>query len=77
MRVEAVFFDLFDTLLLLARAQKAVFIGDMLDLDIIGPKRVGIKTILIERRPMQDHAEAKPDKVVKSLTELLGILDDC
>jgi FMN phosphatase YigB (HAD superfamily) len=49
----------------------------MLDLDIIGPKKVGIKTILIERRPMQDHAEAKPDKVVKSLTELLGILDDC
>jgi FMN phosphatase YigB (HAD superfamily) len=49
----------------------------MLDLDIIGPKRVGIKTILIERRSMQDHAEAKPDKVVKSLTELLGILDDC
>jgi FMN phosphatase YigB (HAD superfamily) len=49
----------------------------MLDLDIIGPKKVGMKTILIERRPMQDHAEVKPDKVVKSLTKLLDILDDC
>lgn len=56
---------------------KAVFIGDMLDLDIIGPKKVGMKTILIERRPMRDHAEVKPDEVVKSLTELLNILDDC
>jgi HAD superfamily hydrolase (TIGR01549 family) len=55
---------------------KAVFIGDMMDLDIVGPKRVGMKTILIERRPIQDHSEAKPDKIVKSLTELLGILDD-
>lgn len=56
---------------------KAVFVGDMLDLDIIGPKNVGMKTILIERRPMEDHVEVKPDKVVKSLTELLNILDDC
>ena len=56
---------------------KAVFIGDMLDLDIIGPRNVGMKTILIERRPSEAHVEVKPDKVVKSLTELLDILDDC
>lgn len=56
---------------------KTVFVGDMLDLDIIGPKKVGMKTILIERKPMEDYVEAKPDKVVKSLSELLTILDDC
>jgi HAD superfamily hydrolase (TIGR01549 family) len=56
---------------------KAVFVGDMLDLDIKGPKNVGMKTILIERRPLEDHVAVKPDKVVKSLTELLSILDDC
>jgi len=56
---------------------KAVFVGDMLDLDIIGPKNVGMKTILIERRPIEDHVKVKPDKVVKSLTELLNILEDC
>ena len=56
---------------------RAVFVGDMLDLDIIGPKNIGMKTILIQRRPMEDHVEAKPDKVVKSLTELLNILEDC
>jgi HAD superfamily hydrolase (TIGR01549 family) len=56
---------------------KAVFIGDMLDLDIIGPRNVGMKTILIERRPSEAHVEVRPDKVVKSLTELLDVLDDC
>jgi len=28
---------------------KAVFVGDMLDLDVIGPKKVGMKTILIAK----------------------------
>jgi HAD superfamily hydrolase (TIGR01549 family) len=56
---------------------KAVFIGDMLDLDIIGPRNVGMKTILIERRFSEDHVEVKPDKVVKSLVELFDVLDDC
>jgi len=59
------------------RPSEAVFIGDMLDLDIIGPKKVGMKTILIERRPMQDHSKVKPDKTVKRLTELLSVLDEC
>ena len=58
-------------------SSKAVFVGDMLDLDIIGPKNVGMKTILIQRRPMKDLVEVKPDKVVKSLTELLNVLEDC
>ena len=58
-------------------ASRTVFIGDMLDLDIIGPKKVGMKTILIERRVGQNHSEAKPDKVIKGLAELLNILDDC
>ncbi len=56
---------------------KAVFVGDMLDLDTIGPKNVGMKNVLIERRPIENHVEVKPDKVIKSLTELLNILEDC
>jgi HAD superfamily hydrolase (TIGR01549 family) len=55
---------------------KAVFVGDMLDLDIKGPKNVGMKTILIERRPTEDHVAIEPDKVIRNLTELLSILDD-
>jgi HAD superfamily hydrolase (TIGR01549 family) len=56
---------------------KAAFIGDMLDLDIAGPKKVGMKTILIERRSMQGCSEVKPDKIIKSLTELLSVIDEC
>jgi HAD superfamily hydrolase (TIGR01549 family) len=58
-------------------ASRAVFIGDMLDLDIMGPKKVGMKTILIERKTQYEPSEVKPDKIIKSLTELLDILDDC
>jgi putative hydrolase of the HAD superfamily len=51
-----------------------VFVGDMLDLDIKGPKSVGMKTVLIERRPVKEAADAKPDWVIKRLSELLTLL---
>ncbi len=58
-------------------ASKAVFVGDMLDLDVGGPKKVGIKTILIKRRPIEENNINKPDKVIENLTELTTILKDC
>jgi len=58
-------------------ASKAVFVGDMLDLDVKGPKSVGITAILIERRPIRHVPDAKPDHTIKSLNELLTILEDC
>jgi HAD superfamily hydrolase (TIGR01549 family) len=57
-------------------ASKAVFVGDMLDLDIMGPKSVGMKTILIKRRPIE-NADIKPDRVINHLYELLSVLEDC
>lgn len=58
-------------------ASKTVFVGDMLDLDVIGPKKVGMKTVFIKRRPMEENADAKPDKVITRLIELLAVLEDC
>jgi HAD superfamily hydrolase (TIGR01509 family) len=58
------------------KASKAVFVGDMLDLDIMGPKSVGMKTILIKRRPLE-NANIKPDRVITHLSELLSVLEDC
>jgi len=58
-------------------ASKAVFVGDTLDLDVKGAKNVGIKAILLERRPTDKSASVKPDKVIKSLEELLDVLEDC
>ena len=59
------------------KASKAVFVGDMLDLDVMGPKKVGMKTVLINRRPIEENADVKPDKVVTRLSELLAVLEDC
>lgn len=58
-------------------ASRAVFVGDMVDLDVIGPQSVGMKTILIKRRPSGENTAAKPDIIIKSLTELLKALEDC
>jgi HAD superfamily hydrolase (TIGR01549 family) len=58
-------------------APRAVFVGDMVDLDVMGPQRIGMKTVLITRRPSRKDTPAKPDFVINSLTELLDILEDC
>jgi putative hydrolase of the HAD superfamily len=58
-------------------ASRAVFVGDMLDLDIMGPKNIGMKTVLIERKSMKQDIDAKPDVVIKRLTELLTVLENC
>jgi HAD superfamily hydrolase (TIGR01549 family) len=58
-------------------ASRTVFVGDMLDLDIIGPKAVGMKTVLIERKPLNEDIDVKPDRIIKSLPELLDVLADC
>jgi HAD superfamily hydrolase (TIGR01549 family) len=59
------------------KASKAVFVGDMLDLDVIGPKKVGMKTVFIERRPVAHDVDVSPDYVIKGLKELLAVLADC
>lgn len=58
-------------------ASRAVFVGDMVDLDVIGPQSVGMKTVLIKRRSSGEDTVAKPDIVIRSLTELLKALEDC
>jgi putative hydrolase of the HAD superfamily len=59
------------------KAAKAVFVGDMLDLDVVGPKKVGMKTILIQRRPIGKDVDTRPDKIITHLSELLDMLEDC
>jgi HAD superfamily hydrolase (TIGR01509 family) len=58
-------------------ASNTVFVGDMVDLDIAGPQSVGMKTVLINRRPSWKTTRAKPDAVINSLVELLDVIEDC
>jgi HAD superfamily hydrolase (TIGR01509 family) len=60
-----------------ARASEAVFVGDMLDLDVMGPKRVGMRTVFIKRRSTEEKADIKPDRVITHLGQLLRVLEDC
>lgn len=60
---------------LAVEASEAVFVGDRLDFDIMGPRRVGMKTVLIKRRPVE-NAHVKPDRVIARLREVLAVLED-
>jgi HAD superfamily hydrolase (TIGR01662 family) len=71
-------------------AEKAVFVGDTPSMDVKGARNVGISSVLIERKasvidsprstvwkPPEDDMHLKPDKVIRSLSELLTVLEDC
>ncbi|MCK4434956.1 HAD family hydrolase, partial [Candidatus Bathyarchaeota archaeon] len=58
-------------------ASDAVFVGDMLDLDVKGSKNVGMKAVLIKRRSSGKILNATPDIVVNSLRELLHVFENC
>jgi len=58
-------------------ASRVVFVGDTPGLDVKGAKNAGIKAILIERKPIEKIADVKPDRVIRSLRELLVVLEDC
>jgi len=71
-------------------ASEAVFVGDTPSMDIRGAKNVGIKAILIERKtsatdipqsfvwkPLEEDASIQPNRVTRSLRELLALLKDC
>lgn len=56
-------------------AANAVFVGDTLAFDIKGAKNVGMKAVLIERNPPKEILDIKPDRVIRSLKELLLTLE--
>ncbi len=71
------------------KPNEAVFVGDTPGIDIKGARAVGLKTILIDRPPPPKgsssftyeipgaHEKTQPDKVIKSLREILPIVKDC
>jgi HAD superfamily hydrolase (TIGR01549 family) len=58
------------------KASRTVFVGDMFDLDVTGPKSVGMKTVLIKRKPITKNLYAKPDAVITRLSELVAVLHE-
>jgi putative hydrolase of the HAD superfamily len=70
-------------------ASEVVFVGDTPSMDVVGPKAVGIRAILIERKrsaidtpkflasKTKEDISVKLDGIIRSLRELLPILKDC
>jgi HAD superfamily hydrolase (TIGR01549 family) len=71
------------------KASETIFVGDTPSIDIKGAKNAGIKAILIKRdqgnfttdipkaltqKQPEENTQPQPDKVIKSLKELLSIL---
>lgn len=57
-------------------AQDTLFVGDSLTDDVIGPKSVGMKAILLDRKGIYSKQEthSEPDAVIQNLTQLKDII---
>lgn len=56
-------------------ASETVFVGDTLGLDVRGAKNAKMKAVLIERRPIKEIVNVKPDSIIRTLRELLNVLE--
>jgi len=54
--------------------KKTVMVGDILESDIIGAKKVGMTTILVSGKAAKIHGAVKPDIIVRDICELHNIL---
>lgn len=69
--------EIFTTALdsLKVKSSEAIFVGDTPDIDIGGAKKVGMKTVLINRWNIDiNSTEDKPDFIIRSLKEILDLL---
>ncbi|NOZ22953.1 MAG: HAD family hydrolase [Planctomycetes bacterium] len=53
-------------------AEECVFVGDSIEVDVVGAQQVGMKSILVERR---EEAGPEPDARIPSLAELESVLE--
>ena len=55
---------------------ECLFVGDNIVDDVMGPKSIGMKAVLLDRKETFDEtgADIKPDYVIHSLKELKGII---
>lgn len=57
-------------------AEECLFVGDSYIDDVCGPKKVGMKTVLLDRKSLYKSAELSPspDFMIHSLLELLNVM---
>jgi FMN phosphatase YigB (HAD superfamily) len=57
-----------------ARAEEAVMVGDRLDADVFGAKRLGMRAVWRRTEQEQAQVDTRPDAIVADLTELPEVL---
>ncbi len=56
---------------------EAIFVGDRLDVDIAGPQKIGMRAVLvITPHRIEEDPEVVPDARIRTLAELLPLLDE-
>jgi HAD superfamily hydrolase (TIGR01509 family) len=53
---------------------EALFVGDSLRHDVVGPAALGMRTAWLTSRADADPGDARPDRVIRDLTEVLDIV---
>lgn len=56
------------------KASDSIFVGDSMEADVVGSKRMGMRSIHILRKPIEGMSFVNPDARVGSLTEALGVI---
>ena len=59
-----------------AKPSEAIHVGDLLHTDIAGAKAIGMKTVWFNRKGTANSEPHKPDYKIKTLPELIIILND-
>jgi len=59
------------------KPSNALFVGDSLSTDVKGAKDVGMKSILLKRKSIEDTVDIHPDRIISSLGEVLGAIKLC
>ena len=54
--------------------QQALFVGDSLRHDVVGPADVGMRTAWLVTRPGADPGDVHPDHVIGELGDVLDIV---
>ena len=56
------------------RPEAALFVGDSIGHDIVGPAAMGMRTAWLPPRPAADPGDARPDAIIGSLGEVLALV---
>ncbi|HWO73642.1 MAG TPA: HAD hydrolase-like protein, partial [Dehalococcoidia bacterium] len=57
---------------------EVIFVGDRLDADVVGPAKLGMRTVLTHQYRREDPADSpvKPDAVIAHLSELVPFVEE-